>query len=263
LTRISTGKYKENYVYYTHGGKIIMTMQEAIKKRISRRNYTSEEIDTNTIETLDKRINEYNQNTGLHIQLIQNQPAIFSNLSKSYGMFNGVRNFFVMVGKKSDENAMEKIGYYGEKLVLEATLLGLGTCWVSGTYDKNAIQCKLFEDETIFCVITIGNIKHETGIKEKIIYKITHRKTKNIKEMYISDTNVPDWFISGIEAVQKAPSAMNRQPLIFSYINDRIFAKTEPQGHNIDLGIAKLHFEIGSGGGTWKWGTEGVFNKKI
>lgn len=29
----------------------------------------------------------------------------------------------------------------------------------------------------------------------------------------------------------------------------------------IDMGIAKLHFEIGSGGGIWQWGNDSIFKK--
>jgi hypothetical protein len=240
-----------------------MTAQEAIEKRNSRRNYTPEKIKLDSIMILDGIINEYNRKAGLHIQLIQNQPRAFSNLTKSYGMFKGVYN--VMVGKNSDKNAMEKIGYYGEKIVLEATILGLGTCWVGGTYDKETVQCGLSDNEKIFCVIIVGNIKQDKGFTEKIMYKAIHRKTKNIEELYVSDEgeNIPEWFLTGMKAVQKAPSALNKQPVVFLYKKGLVFARTEPEDKNIDLGIAKLHFEIGSGGGTWEWGTEGVFIKSV
>ena len=63
----------------------------------------------------------------------------------------------------------------------------------------------------------------------------------------------------------KAPSAMNRQPIVFSYNpdDDTAAAMIDPnvesgQALN-DLGIAKLHFKIGAGSGTWAWGDGGLF----
>ena len=80
--------------------------------------------------------------------------------------------------------------------------------------------------------------------------------------MYSSDGPVPDWFLAGMEAVQKAPSAVNRQPVMFSYQEGIVTASVkdiEGDGFAFDLGIAKLHFEIGVGGGTWEFGNGAEF----
>ncbi|WP_346938503.1 nitroreductase family protein [uncultured Clostridium sp.] len=52
--------------------------------------------------------------------------------------------------------------------------------------------------------------KSKTRYMEELISKVSHRKTKSIEEMYESDDNVPQWFINGMKAVQKAPSAINK-----------------------------------------------------
>jgi hypothetical protein len=83
--------------------------------------------------------------------------------------------------------------------------------------------------------------------------------------MYTSDAPVPDWFLSGMQAVQKAPSAINRQPVMFSYKDGVVTASVEDidgEGFAFDLGIAKLHFEIGAGGGAWEFGNGAEFNHK-
>jgi hypothetical protein len=83
--------------------------------------------------------------------------------------------------------------------------------------------------------------------------------------MYKSEEPVPEWFTSGITAAQKAPSALNRQPVLFTY-KDGMAAASVPdivgQGFALDLGISKLHFEIGAGGGFWKFGNGQGFVKK-
>ena len=93
---------------------------------------------------------------------------------------------------------------------------------------------------------------------------MTHRKTKTAEELFETDTPVPGWFKSGIAAVQKAPSAVNRQPVTFKYKNDTVTASVKDisiSGMALDLGIAKLHFELGAGGGTWCWGNGAEFHK--
>ena len=79
----------------------------------------------------------------------------------------------------------------------------------------------------------------------------------------------PDWFKSGVEAAMKAPSAMNRQPITFSYnpADDTAAAhidqSAEDEHHAFnDMGIAKLHFQIGAGQGQWAWGDGGLFIHK-
>lgn len=58
-----------------------------------------------------------------------------------YGKFENVKNYIAVVGKKSADLS-EKAGYYGEKRVLIAQLLGLNTCWVALTYPNVKIPIR-------------------------------------------------------------------------------------------------------------------------
>jgi len=101
--------------------------------------------------------------------------------------------------------------------------------------------------------------------KEKFIRKVIHRKSKSFDEMYQSDEPVPEWFDSGMESVMLAPSAVNRQPVVFTYANGNATASVKDitgEGYALDLGIAKLHFEIGAGGGVWEFGNGMGFVKE-
>jgi hypothetical protein len=121
-------------------------------------------------------------------------------------------------------------------------------------------------DEFFSGVITIGNVEPDKSWKEKLISKVTHRKTKAIREMMEADSEVPEWFLEGMRAVQKAPSAVNAQPVTFTYQKGIVsaYVASEKYGHEkVDLGIAKLHFEIGAGGGNWELKDEGVFHKSL
>lgn len=241
-----------------------MTLTEAIADRCSHRRYLTTPIDSAIVEQLKLSIEQYNKEANLHIQFITDSGDAFNGLTKSYGMFSGVRNYIALVGPEHDEYLKEKCGYYGEKLILEAIQLGLGTCWVGGSFDKKLCTFQIREGETLNCVITIGNIENKLSLKEKMIRGAMHRKSKSTKEMYESNSEVPQWFLLGMQAVQKAPSAINLQPVKFCYKNGIASAfVTDSTGHQpIDMGIAKLHFEIGAGGGTWAWGNHSVFSKR-
>jgi nitroreductase len=241
-----------------------MFYQEAINTRCSRRTYLPKPVDYGCINKLRSLIDEYNQKAGLNMQLALNHSEAFDGLLKSYGMFKGAKNYIGLIESENDPFSREKLGYYGELLVLEATDMRLGTCWVGGTFDRKRCPFVLSDHEKITCVITFGNVPSERSMREKLIFSMTHRKSKTADELYEADAPLPGWFRSGINAVQKAPSAVNRQPVKFAYKNNIVTASVKDINTSsmaLDLGIAKLHFELGAGGGIWEWGNGAVFQK--
>ena len=239
-----------------------MDLMEAIQVRTSRRTYLETPISDDKAKQLEEKINEVNKQGRLCLKLILNEPSAFGKLRKTYGMFKGVRNYILLIGK-TESDVKEKLGYYGEQLVLLATVLGLGTCWVGGTFDRSIGSAYLEADETFCGVIVLGNVEEEKSWKERLISKATHRKTKTIEEMMKSEGEVPEWFQNGMKAVQKAPSAVNAQPVVFTHQQGIVSAYSEGKlGHEkIDLGIAKLHFEIGAGGGNWELKDKGEYKR--
>lgn len=240
-----------------------MNNLEAIELRQSRRTYIDKPISANQLLQLNTYIDKVNSISGLSIQFVKNNKEAFKGFNPVYGMFSGVQNYFALIGKQSDVNLKEKAGYYGELLILEATKLGLGTCWVGATFNKNNCPCVINKDDSFICIITVGNITEQRGFKESLIYKTVHRGTKTLEEMYEADTPAPEWFLTGMRAVQKAPSAVNKQPVIFKLLNGKITAEVKDISsyQAIDLGIAKAHFEIGSGG-SFRLGNGAEFTKE-
>ena len=113
----------------------------AMKKRCSRRKYIDRPIDLKYVKELEDSIALYNRESGLNMKLIiGNGGKLFDGFRKSYGLFVGVQNYIAMIGSKTLLNRMEKVGRFGEKLILEATAMGLSTCWVGTSYDKNAAK---------------------------------------------------------------------------------------------------------------------------
>lgn len=236
---------------------------EAIDRRIARRAYRGVPLSDTDCAALRAHIDRINAETGLTITLLFDGRDAFDSFGKSYGMFSGVRSLIVLKGWKSDENLKEKLGYHGEIVVLEATKLGLGTCWVGGTFDRESDLFARDEDEQLVCVITIGNVAPTESFKEKTIRSLIHRKTKRIEEMCVVDTDVPPWFMTAMEAVQKAPSTRNTQKVVFTYAKGEVSAAvpdTYPLDR-VDLGIAKLHFEYAAGNGHFDVGNQGVFHR--
>lgn len=241
-----------------------MTLSEAIFTRISFRNYLPDPIAPEQRRQLGKTIEQCNRRSGLHIQLVCDRPEPFASLSKSYGMLKGVRNYLVFAGPAGDPYLSEKCGYFGEQIILTATAMGLGTCWVGGTFDRKSCLCHLQEGEQLVCVAAIGHTPEARSGREKLIRRVTGHKSKSVAELASGLSHAPSWFMSGMAAVQRAPSARNRQPVRFVKKRDNsveVHLTEDSAMTRIDLGIVKLHFELGAHGGVWTWGDGGVFHK--
>ena len=228
-----------------------MTLQEAIKARHSVRAYKEQPLTEADARTLEEKIAELNREGRLHIQLIKNEPKAFLGPFARYGKFRGVSNYLVMIGEKADD-LDERIGYYGEQLVLFAQTLGLNTCWVGLSYTKIPDTYVLNEDEKIGCYIAIG-YGETHGVSHKI---------KRIDQVSNISDDSPDWFRRGVEAALLAPTAINQQKFSFELLPAeagqpaRVLAKRHFSlvGYTqMDLGIAKYHFEIGAGKENFQW----------
>ncbi len=157
-------------------------------------------------------------------------------------MFKNVRSLLLMKGNMADKYLKEKIGYYGEDIILNLTDMGFGSCWVGGTFDKDAFETP--KDEELACVIVIGKVEDIT-IKEKIIRRAVSKSRKPVEGRLAEATEIPAWVRNGIEAVRLAPSAMNTQKVMFRYDGTTLtIGVNESYAMDlIDLGIAKRHFE--------------------
>ena len=106
-----------------------MDIKEAIKNRHSVRQYKAQPINGDDKAKLENIISKCNEESGLHIQLVLDDPACFDTFLAHYGKFSNADNYIAIIGKKSISDLEERGGYYGQKIVLEAQMLGLNTCW--------------------------------------------------------------------------------------------------------------------------------------
>lgn len=214
-----------------------MDLIQAMNERHSVRRYINKPLEPETAAALEKFIEECNAESGLHIQLVKNEPKAFDGAMAHYGNFSGVTNYIAVIGKKG-AGFEEKCGYYGEKIVLYAQTLGLNTCWVALTFKKVPSAYKVNSGEKLEIVISVGY--GESQGKE--------RKTRTADEISNITAASPDWFRKGVEAALLAPTATNQQKFTLTLEGDKVKAKAGFSYYTkVDLGIVKYHFELGSG----------------
>lgn len=227
----------------------MMTLLEAIDARHSVRRYISRPLEREVVDCLRAKIDECNSKGNLHIQLVLNEKKGFSGML-AYGSFSGVENYIVMAGRRADD-LDERVGYYGEQIVLLAQQLGLGTCWAGLSYRKVKGTYALDSEEKVACMISLG-YPDDAGRKHKC---------KSVEDVSNASVSTPEWFEQGVRAALKAPTAVNQQKFYIEYagVKDgrhcvcarRLFSMV---GYtSMDLGIVKLHFEIGAGKDNFEW----------
>ena len=220
-----------------------MNLNEAILARHSVRQYENTPLSAEQLAALQAEIDVINQQSGLHIQLVTDEPKAFDSFMAHYGKFSGVSNYFALVGRKSAD-LEEACGYYGERLVLFAQTLGLNTCWVALTYKKVPGAFEVGRDEKLTVVISLGTGKTQGAA----------HKSKAFSDVAEYEGEMPDWFKSGVEAALLAPTAVNQQRFFLAGFGNVVAASDQKSVcSKIDLGIVKYHFELGAGKENFVW----------
>lgn len=220
-----------------------MEMKEAMQARHSVRQYRDWPLSVEVIAALQEEIAACNRESGLHVQLVTNEPRAFDGFMAHYGKFSGVTSYLALIGKKGPD-LDEKCGYFGQRLVLKAQQLGLNTCWVAMSYTKIKTAFTVDRGEKLCVVIALGY-----GATQGV----PHR-SRPFSEVAKADGPVPDWFKNGVEAALLAPTAMNQQKFLFTLSGDRVSARAGRGFYTkLDLGIVKYHFELGAGRDRFAW----------
>lgn len=226
-------------------------LKTAVEARHSVRAYKAQALTDDIARLLEDKIKVLNREGGLHIQLVRNEPEAYRGTLAKYGKFRNVTNYVVMAGRKA-KDLDERVGYYGEQLVLYAQTLGLNTCWTGLSYSKVAGTYVLREGEKIACYIAVGYGETQ-GMPHKI---------KTVAQVSNATGSTPAWFYKGVEAALLAPTAVNQQKFSFEYVgvgNGNLHRVRAKKGFSLigytqmDLGIAKYHFEICAGKENFEW----------
>lgn len=179
-----------------------------------------------------------------------------------YGLFKNARNFIVGIIDRSDFTHVS-FGHTFEHVVLKATELGVGTCWL-GYFNPYLIQdITIAEHQIIPAICAAGYPAEKSTFKEKIArFAIRASKRKNWEKLFFDgDFTVPltqqtaGKYAGPLEYLRLAPSSGNTQPWrvvkqesrnVFHFFKHIVSDRYEKKHlHDIDLGIAMCHFELG------------------
>jgi hypothetical protein len=181
--------------------------------------------------------------------------SVFKGIVGSYGKVKGAAAFIAFVGDMDDPFVQEKVGYTGEGIILEATALGLSTCWVAGFFRRETVASLLevSERERVLAITPVGYAQRSESWEEKLMSRFgrSHNRLPLSKLVRgLPGEKWPDWVNASLEAARLAPSAANRQPWGFEVQEDGItvFVRTGGPEFNVskrlDCGIAMLHLEV-------------------
>jgi len=246
---------------------------EIIKKRTSWRTYSPEPIQGLKREELEHFIKLKDISTPFAINPLDYRFHILSipefdpNEKKkigTYGVIQGAQEFIVGAIKSSDLD-QEHYGYLMELIILKATELELGTCWLGGFFNRSLFGEKIncTPHEVVPAITPIGYPK-DRRVKEKFIRIIVKaKKRKPWEEIFfngnlenpLSNIDLGKYGVL-LEMIRIGPSAANRQPWrIIKEGDANIFHfYIAPQKGRmgqiyetmtrLDIGIAVCHFDL-------------------
>ena len=231
---------------------------EAIWIRRSRRLFHSKSIDQDVLERLHTVCKTFCPFTEVRAVLVNHSAdEVFKGIVSHYGKIRGAPAFIAFIGNMEDQHIHEKLGYMGEGIVLEATALNLGTCWVGVSFKPEvaSFHARIKKNEKILALTPVGYTQEKWSLEEKIMtgFGRTHKR-KHAEELIKGkkDTPWPQWVKTALEAARIAPSAVNRQPWRFTVKSDSITVSvnnlkdTLNISKRLDCGIAMLHIEVAS-----------------
>jgi hypothetical protein len=181
-------------------------------------------------------------------------------------MISGARHYLTGAMKPAPR-ASEDFGWLMEEVILKATSLGLGSCWLGGTLDRAVFGSHicLAEDEFLPAASPLGWPPARQTVKDRMIRGLVKadRRQPFARLFFDGSPAAPldeeraGVWLDALLAVRQAPSASNKQP--WRIIRDpagrqdgwHFFLDEDPPYNrrfapalmqNIDMGIALRHF---------------------
>ncbi|MBR2402214.1 MAG: nitroreductase [Lachnospiraceae bacterium] len=246
--------------------KIDFPVEENIRRRKSVRSYDGTILTKEEEKQIDDYIELLAQEESpfpakVTIKRIKAGDGVDAERLGTYGIIKGTR-LFVGVTVENVAGAMEAVGYVFERFVLYMEHLGLGTCWMAGTFNRNDFEnaMEVNENELFAIISPIGHPAEKRRMFDKVMRKtIGADKRKEWEELFfLNDFQTPiskeeaGAYAYPLEMVRLAPSAVNGQPWRIVK-KDGVFhfykaGEVQPDKiydvRKMDLGIAAAHFEL-------------------
>jgi hypothetical protein len=247
---------------------------EIITARKSVRNYTGEMVQPETLKKIDAFIGQLPQSplgAKVRFQTVaagDDDVKALKGLG-TYGVIKKPAGFVIGAVEKS-ETGLVDFGYRMEAVVLYLADLGLGSCWLGGSFSKSRFSERIgaAETEIVPCVISFGVPVEKSKAIDKIVRKGAGSDRRKPFETLFFRTDFTNplspveagRFKRILEMVRLGPSASNRQPwrivwdnqtdVFHFYIQrDKLYTHMLKwfRIHDlpkVDLGIAACHFEM-------------------
>lgn len=246
---------------------------EVIKVRTSWRTFNNKVMDNNArrdlehileLNSIDSPFNLHGGNPKFQLISMPDFDPLEEIKIGTYGMIKGAQEYIAGVVGKARYN-LENYGYMFETIILAATNLNLGTCWLGGTFSRSQFSklIQLQEYEKIPAVSPVG-YPDTRRLKEKFIRTIAKAKVRKPWEQLffngdfeskLDKDQIGNYKIV-LEMVRIGPSAGNKQPwrilkekeqnnyhFYVKYSSER---KLLPYNQfvRLDIGIAVCHFDL-------------------
>jgi hypothetical protein len=225
----------------------------AISLRHSQRKYSGEVPSDDVTVRIERVCNEFRPFNGVRAVLVRNpgKDVFKGALGEFFYKVTQTPYYITFIGDMTASNVQAITGYLGEGVILEATSLGLNTCWVGGFYRPGEVikQINLEEGERVLGVTPIGYSEKET---DRVGVSTKPYRRKSLDKLIVSGEGGNEWIKTALEAARVAPSAGNRQPWRFHVTDDSITVSTNSErkdfrvSRRLDCGIAMLHIELGA-----------------
>lgn len=180
----------------------------------------------------------------------------------TYGMIKGA-SVFIGAAVPNTALAVEALGYEFEKLILCLTSMGLGTCWLGGTFNRGEFAKAMgISDDMLFPAVTPIGYFEKKSLKETLVRGFVKADTRKPWDTLFFDggfetplTNAAaDEYAFPLEMVRLGPSASNKQPWRVVRAGDTYhFYEHKIPGYSnafsfdmqsLDMGIAACHFHL-------------------
>ena len=252
-------------------------IEDIIRMRYSCRSYRETPLSTNDRLNLSEFVSQKNKGpfgSSARFTLFAAESSDSTEL-KGLGTYGFIRKPAAFVAGVVNESQMnpEDFGYSMEKIILNATKMGLGSCWLGGSFKRSgfALKAKITADEIIPAVASIGYITEKKTVTDMVLDGVLSnsarsRKRKGADELFFGSSinklniNFNEGYGRALEMIRLAPSAMNIQPWrvvkedeknIFHFFLERSASYTRvikllryEDLQRIDMGIAMCHFEF-------------------
>lgn len=237
-----------------------MILKDAISIRQSVRTFSSAPIEPAVLEELKAYLPTIHGPWGEPMcrLVLMNRSESDDKPLGTYGVISGAEVYLGVIVANEAPKTLMSAGYVMEQAILKATTLGLGTCWLGGTFRREQFDqaLEIAEDERIVAVSPVGYAADKKRFMERAMRTMVHSDSrKDFDNLFFHDNFETPYPEDGplsiaFEAVRFAPSACNRQPwrLVAAGLGmTHFFAASDPGFQLVDMGIAMAHFDIARG----------------